>query len=209
MRRNFLHASFLNLDLLAGRRQQGLSIYAACTRSLFRPPKIFPPTLYSSIRAFTFTPQLGKKEKNKFNKQATTNRPADPKRAVADGSAHSEAANTDPYDFSLLQNGIEAAITRLKDELGKLRAGGRLNPELVEALRVEVKSTAKDAKDGKLMRRLGDLAQVVPRGGRNLVVIVGEMDVRVLPSIISVECDCGSHSCFITVSTAFELKTNV
>lgn len=53
----------------------------------------------------------------------------------------------------------------------KLRAGGRFNPETLENVRVFL------AKEGKATERLGDLAQVLPKGGRSVMLLVGEKDV--------------------------------
>lgn len=58
----------------------------------------------------------------------------------------------------------------MRDDLSKLRAGGRFNPELLENLRVQPdKSSASKV-------RLSDVAQVVPKG-RTVQVLVGEKDV--------------------------------
>ncbi len=77
----------------------------------------------------------------------------------------------DPYDFSTLEAGIQKTLTKLQDDLSKLRTGGRFNPELLEGVRVHLK------KENKQSIRLGDLAQVVPKGGKSIVVLVGEADV--------------------------------
>lgn len=77
----------------------------------------------------------------------------------------------DPFDFSELDAGIEKALKRLGEDLSKLRTGGRFNPELIENLRVNLN------KEGKKTERLGDLAQVLPKGGRMVMVLVGEKDV--------------------------------
>lgn len=77
----------------------------------------------------------------------------------------------DPYDLSSLEDGIMKALERLQDELKKLRPGGRFNPELLEHLRVKLE------KDGKGTSTLGSLAQVVPKGGRSVMVLVGDKDV--------------------------------
>jgi len=84
------------------------------------------------------------------------------------------ATSDDPFDFSELETGITKAHDKLKDDLSKLRAGGRFNPELVENLRVSLVN--KDNESGKQSVRLGDVAQVVPRG-RVLGIMVGEKDV--------------------------------
>ncbi|KYG42741.1 hypothetical protein M433DRAFT_157547 [Acidomyces richmondensis BFW] len=77
--------------------------------------------------------------------------------------------NDDPFDFSHLDSEIATAIERLKSDLSKLRAGGRFNPDIVEGLRVRLD------KSGGGTARLGDLAQVIPKG-RALHVLVGEQD---------------------------------
>jgi ribosome recycling factor len=86
-------------------------------------------------------------------------------------AAEKSSAVEDPNDFSTLEAGIQKTLTRLQDELSKLRTGGRFNPELLEGVRVQLK------KDNKQSIRLGDLAQVVPKGGKSIVVFVGEADV--------------------------------
>ncbi len=81
------------------------------------------------------------------------------------------SAQTEQFDLSELQAGIEKAIVKLKYELSKLRPGGRFNPELLENLAVSLD------KKSKQVIRLKELAQVVPRGGRTIVIHVGEKDV--------------------------------
>jgi len=82
----------------------------------------------------------------------------------------SGASSEDPYDFSTLEADIATAIERLKNDLSKLRAGGRFNPEVLENLRVQMD------KGGSKSERLSDVAQVVPKG-RVVQVLVGEKDV--------------------------------
>lgn len=77
----------------------------------------------------------------------------------------------DPFDLSQLHDGISAAVTRLKDDLSKLRAGGRFNTAVLESLKVQL---SKDSKDSV---KLGDLAQVVPKGGRMVTLLAAEEDV--------------------------------
>jgi len=86
-------------------------------------------------------------------------------------SASSQSAEVDdPYDFSTLNAGIEKSLEKLKNDLSKLRTGGRFNPEVLENLRVHL------VKDSKASERLGDLAQVLPKSGRSLMILVGEKD---------------------------------
>lgn len=122
----------------------------------------------SSTRAFTTGALLQKKG----NKAARSEARSDDSASATSNT--SSAASDDPFDFSELEAGITKAHEKLKDDLSKLRAGGRFNPELVENLRVSLVNKDKDS--GKQSVRLGDVAQVVPRG-RVLGVMVGEKDV--------------------------------
>jgi len=90
----------------------------------------------------------------------------------------------DPYDFSTLESGIEKVYEKLKNDLSKLRTGGRFNPEALENLRVHL------VKDSKKSERLGDLAQVLPKGGRSLMILVGETDVSFLVFFRSIRTFC-------------------
>jgi ribosome recycling factor len=114
------------------------------------------------IRFFCNTRPLGKKNKSKGS-------------TLDFSHSDTAAAAADPLDLSLLHDGIAEALQRLKDDFSKLRAGGRLNPEVIENLRVHLKG-------GKESVRLGDLAQVIPKGGRMLTIMVGEEDVSCVGS---------------------------
>lgn len=100
------------------------------------------------------------KEKEKKSKSATSDSDA--------------VGSEDPFDFSTLSAGIDKSLEKLTTDLGKLRTGGRFNPEILEAVRVQL------LKDEKGTERLGDLAQVLPKGGRSVMVLVGEKDVSLL-----------------------------
>ncbi|KAI9784814.1 MAG: hypothetical protein M1839_001544 [Geoglossum umbratile] len=114
---------------------------------------LHPPRTTSPYhRTFSTTPLLhGKRPPKQFQQEEP------PKAKAAD----------DPFDFSALESSIQKTLEKLKDELTNLRAGGRLNPTAIEALRVKLGKGA----EGETVR-LGDIAQVVPRGGRGLVVQV-------------------------------------
>jgi ribosome recycling factor len=101
-------------------------------------------------------------------KDKTKNAPA------PDPVSSSAAASEDPFDLSKLQTGIATAISRLKDDLSKLRAGGRFNTASLESLKVQL------SKDGQDSVKLGDLAQVVPKGGRMVTVLATEEEVSFL-----------------------------
>lgn len=88
-----------------------------------------------------------------------------------------EPLSDDPLDLSELRHGIEAAVLRLTDDISKLSVGGRFNTEAIESLRVHVSKGSKDTV------KLGELAQVVPKGGRMVTVLVAEEDVSSEPSL--------------------------
>ena len=107
-----------------------------------------------------------------------------------------EAAEGDPFDFSHLQSKIQQALAQLKDDLSKLKSGGRFNPDLLEGLRVHLVKASKEA------LKLGDLAQVVPRGGRTIAVLVGETEVYSLALYIHLLHDFMELSTDATRSTS-------
>lgn len=108
-----------------------------------------------NTRQFSLSPALLKKGGKSKGAQATS-----------DGSAASPAKD-DPYDFSGLDKGIAEAHEKLKEELRKLRPGGRLNTQVLENLKVRLD------KESNELTSLGDLAQFVPRG-RTVNIMVGE-----------------------------------
>lgn len=86
-------------------------------------------------------------------------------------SSNGGGISEDPFDLSQLQNDIAATVSHLKDDFSKLRAGGRLNTEAIEGLRVQL------SKESKEVAKLGELAQAVPKGGRMVTIFVAEEDV--------------------------------
>jgi len=113
----------------------------------------------SSRRAFSQTPLLLKKKGKAEREKAE------------EAAEKASGVVEDPFDFSTLETGIEKSLERLKNDLSKLRTGGRFNPEALENVRVHLR------KESKATERLGDLAQVLPKGGRSLMVLVGEQEV--------------------------------
>jgi ribosome recycling factor len=112
-------------------------------------------------RNFANSPALHKK-KDKAKRASAS---------ASDPEENTAVSFEDPFDLSQLHNGISTAVARLKDDLSKLRAGGRFNTTLLESLRVQL---SKDTKDSV---KLGDLAQVVPKGGRMVTLLAAEEDV--------------------------------
>lgn len=137
-------------------------------------PRILELFPHLQQRTFTTSAVLSKKkDKTKRNDGADS-----PTASAAAGGA----GEADPFDFTQLQTGISEAMTRLKEDLQKLRTGGggRLNPEVIEQLRVNL------VKGSNETVRLSEVAQVVPKGGRAVAVIVGEEDVRPLASLVRI-----------------------
>jgi hypothetical protein len=113
------------------------------------------------VREFANSPTLHKKKDKAKKASASASEPEE----------NSNAPSEVPFDLSQLHNGISTAVARLKDDLSKLRAGGRFNTAVLESLRVQL---SKDSKDSV---KLGDLAQVVPKGGRMVTLLAAEEDV--------------------------------
>ncbi|KAF7593884.1 hypothetical protein BBP40_010695 [Aspergillus hancockii] len=115
----------------------------------------------STRQEFSTSPLLHKKKDKAKNNSSTTLDTRSPGAGVV---------YEDPYDLSQLQDGIVATVTRLKDELSKLRVGGRLNTDALESLRVQLSKASKETV------KLGELAQVIPKGGRMVTVLVSDED---------------------------------
>lgn len=115
-------------------------------------------------RVFSNSPLLCKKKEKA--KKGTAAEPETTTKSLNGGGIPE-----DPFDLSQLQDDIAATVSRLKDDLSKLRAGGRLSTETIEGLWVQLSKGSKDSV------RLGELAQVVPKGGRMVTVFVAEEDV--------------------------------
>ncbi|KAL4872146.1 hypothetical protein BDV12DRAFT_150987 [Aspergillus spectabilis] len=116
---------------------------------------------YTVRRSFSSSPLLNKGKKRDNAKQGF-------KSTSEVDYSQTNTALEDPLDLTQLEHGIAAAVSRLKDELSKLRIGGRLSTEMLESLRVQL------SKDSKETVKLGELAQVVPKGGRMVTVLVSE-----------------------------------
>lgn len=137
--------------------------YRACTSqrtsAITQPKHHIPrpngPHPSFTTRTFTNTPSLLKKKS----------------KADRDAAEEVSAVETeDPSDFIVLESSIASALEKLSRDLAKLRTGGRFNTEVLDNIRVHIDKTSKKSE------RLGDLAQVLPKGGRSVMVLVGEKD---------------------------------
>ncbi|TVY49813.1 Ribosome-recycling factor [Lachnellula occidentalis] len=111
----------------------------------------------NGTRAFSQSPLLFAKKKSKADREL-------------EDAASTNQVVEDPFDFSELNSGVEKALKKLENDLSKLRTGGRFNPEVLDNLRVSL------SKESKKTERLGDLANVMPNGGRMLMVLVGQKE---------------------------------
>ncbi|MCJ1310893.1 hypothetical protein MMC25_004561 [Agyrium rufum] len=152
-----------------------------------------PPT-----RPFTSTSHpLAKKQRGGKQDSKSTTETAELKTS---STPKAPEARDDPYDFSELEARITRIVESLKGALAELKPGGRFNVQLLEDLRVSVVGSGgvgdgsgsggkgrgkkgaagKEGEEGggggerRASYKLADLAQVVPKGGRAVVVYVGE-----------------------------------
>ncbi|KAF2994157.1 hypothetical protein E8E13_000436 [Curvularia kusanoi] len=128
------------------------------------------PTLnVAKLRKFSKYPPLWKKA-GKANKSHAKSDSSPPVNTTGGPTPTDEI-----YDMSELESSILKAMEKLTHDLAQLRSGGRLNPDIVESLKVTLGTST----TGKETVRLGDIAQVVPRG-RVFNVICGD-DTHIKP----------------------------
>lgn len=124
-----------------------------------------------TTRSFSLSSPLQKKagKANKAHARTDSTPPVN--------NAGAATPTDEAYDVSGLESQILKAIEKLTHDLSQLRGGGKLNPEVVESLSVQLGTKGGPDGHGKETVRLGDIAQVVPRG-RVLNVVCGEEAVR-------------------------------
>lgn len=74
---------------------------------------------------------------------------------------------------------IKKAVDKFKDKVSSVRTGGRFNPQSIESVRVVADKNSKETV------RLGDLAQVIPKGGRMVAILAGDEEVSLSISLSS------------------------
>ncbi|KAI9811354.1 MAG: hypothetical protein M1827_005514 [Pycnora praestabilis] len=162
--------------ILSASRSPGRMRIPHCTTTSLRSPasclQISAPISSPQHHAFSTSPKLLKKGGKQNNKNH------DPH--IAESPSSTAEATDILFDYTTLETSIQKAVDRLKEELSKLRAGGRFNPEIIENLRVSLKGKVTGQSE---TMKLGELAQVVPRGGRTVIVMVGDKDVNSLSLI--------------------------
>jgi ribosome recycling factor len=153
----------------------GLSSHPQLSSTSFLPSHSYPSCAAAS---FSTTSCRFKKGAPKAKKTV----PTSSAEHIPDNKAQANRdREIDPYNFSDLESKIKHQLDWLRDALQKLRSGGRLSPETIEGFQVEIKhGLGGEGGQGKKVEkmRLGDLATVVPRGGRLIAVMVNEEAVR-------------------------------
>lgn len=110
----------------------------------------------------------GGKEKRAEGREKQQGKPAETQAGATQSSQHPTPSSEEPLDFADVKSRMAKNEEHARDALKKLRAGGRFNPDLVGALRVQP-----DRKEGASFP-LRELAQVVPKGGRSISILVHE-----------------------------------
>lgn len=135
-------------------------------------------TPYRSQPSFTKAFSATSYHLKKGAPKAKKNLPTSSTKHIPDNKAQTNRdREVDPYDFSDLEAKIKHQLDWLRETLQKLRSGGRLSPETIEGFQVDIKhGLGGEGGQGKKVEkvRLGDLATVVPRGGRVMAVMVNE-----------------------------------
>ncbi|KAI0849641.1 ribosome recycling factor [Daldinia vernicosa] len=85
------------------------------------------------------------------------------------GPKHPPANPEEPLNFADVESRIRRSDEHHRELLKKLRVGGRFNPDVVGALRVQP-----DRKDPSVTYPLREVAQVISRGGRTISLIAHE-----------------------------------
>jgi hypothetical protein len=175
--------------LLATRSSRVSPPQSLCLQCRARLPQARSPRVTASrplnARPFTTHPPHAKKSSGspKSNRKTPSldslTHKNDPH--IPDNKAtRSRDAELDPYDFSELEAGIAKAVARLKDALVKTKDAGRVTPEMIEQLPVEINVKGAETGRGsahKEKARIGDLASVVAKGGRSVNVFCAQEDV--------------------------------
>ncbi|RDW73185.1 hypothetical protein BP6252_07092 [Coleophoma cylindrospora] len=166
------------IRLHTARKLFSSSIRAADGANLSRACSPFRPV--QTCRSISSTPFLWGSKKKKgqdpVDEDIQETRPSKGSKSSKKGSKaaksveESPGSDEDPHKLEWFEGRVAQCVDRLKSDLSKLRSGGRFNPETVENVRVKLE------KDGKDTERLGDLAQVIPKGGRSLTVLVGDKE---------------------------------
>lgn len=128
--------------------------------------------LLQGARAFHASPISHKKKKEdtqKPGRRKPANNPARSSTDADDGPKHPQPSPDEPLNFADVESRLQKLSEQFNSLLKKMHTGGRFDPEVVGALAVTVDKQAGGAYP------LRELAQVVPRGGRAVSLLVHEV----------------------------------
>ncbi|KAI1366231.1 ribosome recycling factor [Xylaria arbuscula] len=131
------------------------------------------PISSAEVRSFHTSPAQLKKDKGgrgKSNEKPAAasnnnnNAPAD------EGGKHPQPSSEEPLNFDDVASRLQKHAEHFKAALKKMQTGSRFDPDAIGGLRVTVDKKTGDAYP------LHELAQVVPRGGRSVSLLVHEAE---------------------------------
>ncbi|KAK5940697.1 ribosome-recycling factor [Knufia obscura] len=178
-------ASILSIERAASSGLRSRTVCSSCRRQLQLKQSSAITTSSPPTRSLSSSPTLHKKSSasSKSSRKSPKVGSADVNEHIPDKKAtRNRDDEIDPYDHSELEGSIAQAVARLKDALTKTRDAGRVTPDMLEALPVElnIKHPDQSKPKGKgetahhERAKLGDIASVVPKGGRMLQVFAAE-----------------------------------
>ncbi|KAI1408957.1 ribosome recycling factor [Hypoxylon sp. FL1857] len=130
-------------------------------------------------------PKAKKREiREEHAKEMAASRSAAADEDGSDGSKYPTPNPEEPLDFADVKSRNKRHDEHFREALKKLKTGGRFNPDIVGALRVQP-----DRKSGATYP-LKEVAQIVPRGGRTISILVHEEEyVKPIMSAIQASAD--------------------
>lgn len=143
-------------------------------------------------RAFHASPAIRKAKKNSKAESrkhdtksgAAPNNGSSGSNGAEDGSKHPQPSPEDPLNFADVESRLKREAEHFRAVFKKVHAGGRFDPDVIGALSVTV-----DKKAGTSYP-LRELAQIVPRGGRAVSLLVHEADyVKAIMSAVQASPD--------------------
>ncbi|KAK4084556.1 uncharacterized protein Triagg1_1036 [Trichoderma aggressivum f. europaeum] len=167
------------MRLLAQRQSRHLSSISPLLPLTSVTHTIRPSHAPSSVRPFSNSAPLLKKRKIAGASNSPSSRDADsaapspsPSPSSSSKADHGQPNPEDPLDFSSLTAAYVSIDAHFKAQLQAVLHGGRFNPDALGALSVAIK----DDDGSKVTFPLRELAQIVPRSGRIISLLVNERD---------------------------------
>ncbi|KAI0532756.1 ribosome recycling factor domain-containing protein [Xylaria digitata] len=134
------------------------------------------PYLLNRLRGLHTSPALSKSKKkeetqkrNAGGRGKSNEKPAESS-AADDGPKHPQPSPDDPLNFADVESRLSKHAEHFRASLKTMQTGARFDPEVVGGMRVTV-----DKKTGQTYP-LRELAQVVPRGGRAVSLLVHDAE---------------------------------